>query len=254
MLWKNCDLVAFGMWLEIVICGLCSVIFFLLYAALLYRSELKMESVKVLPFFEMLNDLQEDEGNEIIQLVSDWNDAERSNIAENFSKAWESGEFTGFEIKLPSDLSNQSRGTKLWNEFRPLFEAELNDFEFQKCKFTGYPDHRLVSDSGKNYAFEEKAHTKWDETDGNRIVICSSTRRLRNTFHPPINHIWATLYHSVEKGDEELVCTLHSLQLHFVEPETMVARRLEISTSNKLLSSSIENENHKKVSFGNLPE
>tara|TARA_B100001758_G_C18335838_1_gene571505 strand:+ start:599 stop:1324 length:726 start_codon:yes stop_codon:yes gene_type:complete len=241
------------MWLEIVISGLCFVIFLLGYTALLYWL-FDEERVKVLPFFEMLNDLQEDEGNEIIQLVSNWNDTERSNIAENFSKAWESGGFTGFQIRLPGELSNQSRGTKLWNEFRPLLEAGLNNFEFQKCKNQGYPDHRLVSDSGRNYAFEEKAHSKWDETDGNRIVICSSTRRLRNNFHPPINHIWATLYHSVEKEDEEIVCTLHSLQLHFVEPETMVARRLEISTSNKLLSSSIENENHKKVSFGNLPE
>ena len=239
--------------MRIVICGLSLVIFLLGYTALLYWL-FDEERAKVLPFFEMLNDLQEDEGNEIIQLVSNWNDTERSNIAENFSNAWESGGFTGFQIRLPGELSNQSRGTKLWNEFRPLLEAGLNNFEFQKCKYQGYPDHRLVSDSGRNYAFEEKAHSKWDETDGNRIVICSSTRRLRNNFHPPINHIWATLYHSVEKEDEEIVCTLHSLQLHFVEPETMVARRLEISTSNKLLSSSIENENHKKVSFGNLPE
>tara|TARA_B100001094_G_scaffold263690_1_gene265381 strand:- start:719 stop:1681 length:963 start_codon:yes stop_codon:yes gene_type:complete len=207
-----------------------------------------------LTFSGMLNELQRDEGHEPTELVSAWNDEERANIAKNFRNAWKNGEFAESEIRLPSGLSNQSRGTRLWKEFRPLLEDELDDYEFKSCKLGGYPDKRLVSNTGKNYAFEDKAHTKWDEGDGNRVVICSSTKRLRGTFKPPINHIWATLYHSVRVENDETVCTLHSLQLHFVEPGTLVARRLEISTSNKLLSSSVGNKIHTKEIYGALPE
>ena len=68
-----------------------------------------------------------------------------------------------------------------------LLEKELTNYTFKKCKKSGYPDKQLVSDSGTSFAFEEKAHTNWDENDGNRVVIASSTKRLRATFTPPIN-------------------------------------------------------------------
>jgi hypothetical protein len=118
----------------------------------------------------------------------------------------------------------------------------------------GYPDKQLVTALNRSFAFEEKAHTKWDTTDGNRVVICSSTKRLRETFTPPINHIWATLYHTVVNEGSHTICTIHQLSLHFVEPRTIVNRRLEASTSNKLLHQSVENQLHTNISFGVLPE
>lgn len=226
---------------------------------------LKKERRTVLSFSELLEELQKWEGNEIIELVSAWNDRERTDVSKSFEAAWEKGKFAEMELRLPrwipkkkgrvKEITNQKIGTDIWNHFRELLEAKLDGYEFQPCKWKGYPDKRLVSKTGKNYAFEEKATSGWDDkNDGLRVVICNSTERLRITFEPPINHIWAYLYYSVKPEPKECVCTLHSLQLHFVEPETLTNKKFEIATSKKLLREEVENKNHEKVSFGTLPE
>jgi hypothetical protein len=206
-----------------------------------------------LTFSRMLRELQRDQGFDPVELVSQWDEKVKQTIADAFQEAWSRGKFQKFEIRLPQGLSNQSRGTRLWAEFRPILEDHLDGFSFNSCKKTGYPDKQLVSDSETSFAFEEKAHTNWNESDGNRVVICSSTKRLRATFTPPINHVWATLYHSVRDEENHTVCTIHQLDLHFAEPGTLVARRLEISTSNKLLHQSVKDGIHTKESFGSFP-
>ena len=208
-----------------------------------------------------LTEKQEDEGVSPIELVSEWDEKNMQQITSNFKKAWRKGNFSKLEIRLPpkpekpnQPLSNQSRGIQLWNKFRTMLQKDLTNYTFKKCKESGYPDQQLVSDSGTSFAFEEKAHSNWDENDGNRIVIASSTKRLRATFTPPINHIWATLYNSYRLEGNTTVCTLHRLDLHFAEPGTLVNRRLEGSTSNKTLRESVEKGIHKKETFGTLPK
>ncbi len=234
-------------------------------AMLLYQYfSLKKERKATLPFSELLDQLLKWEEQGPIDLVGAWDERERTDISKCFEAAWEKGEFAGMKVRLPrytekkgggsKEITNQKVGTDLWNQFRKLLEDELDGYEFQPCKERGYPDKRLVSETGMNYAFEEKATVPGDDNDGLRVNICSSTKRLRATFEPPINHIWAYLYYSYTRESELFVCTLHSLHLHFVEPGTPVSKKFAIETTKKLIKKSVENKNHKKVSFGNLPK
>jgi len=209
----------------------------------------------LLTFNDMLQEIQRDENIEPIQnLVSDWIDANILIIQNEFQDAWSEAKLESKDIVLPGGITNQSRGTKLWKEVEPLLAEKMNNLSFDKCKKSGYPDRQLVHQNGQKYAFEQKAHSKWEITDGNRIVICSSTDRLRSTFREPIFHIWATLYHSVRNSETNTICQIHALDLHFIEPTTIVNRRLEVSSSNKLLHESVENEYHTKIRYGSLNE
>tara|TARA_B110000008_G_scaffold262698_1_gene285361 strand:- start:1050 stop:1688 length:639 start_codon:yes stop_codon:yes gene_type:complete len=207
-----------------------------------------------LTFNQMLNEIQRDERLDPIPLVVQWDGSLRDQINGLFSDIWENLDATDLEISLEPGLSNQARGTRLWKRFRPTLIEGLTDARFETCLKSGYPDRKLVLGTGESIAFEEKAHSKWDPNDGNRVVICSSTRRLRETFSQPIFHLWATLYHSIRNTENETICTIHQLRLHYVEPETLVARRLETSTSNKLLRESVVQERHVSISFGELPD
>ena len=240
-------------------------IWFLIVSLAYVWVSLRRERRRILPFSEVLDGLQKWEKNEKIELVSAWNDRERTAVSKCFEAAWEKGKFAEKEYRLPrfyiqkngkiKQITNQKIGTDIWNAFREELEAGLDDYKFESCEHTGYPDKRLVSNTGKNYAFEEKATSGWDDkNDGLRMVICSSTTRLRKTFEPPINHIWALLYYGYRFESEECVCTLYSLQLHFPEPQTPVTTKMEIATSKKILGDAVENKDHKKVSFGTLPE
>ena len=84
---------------------------------------LKGERRRILPFSEVLDGLQKWEKNEKIELVSAWNDRERTAVSKCFEAAWEKGKFAEKEYRLPlfymqkngkkKQITNQKIGTDI---------------------------------------------------------------------------------------------------------------------------------------------
>ena len=84
------------------------------------------------------------------------------------------------------------------------------------------PDKVLVCrQGGQLFPLELKATSGWNAADSNRRVLTSSSRKLREVFRPPINHLLATIRYGQRAND----WLITSLRLDFIGPNTMVVLR-----------------------------
>ncbi len=113
----------------------------------------------------------------------------------------------------------------------PQLTKGLKEFQLEKCVGAGYPDRMLVR-HGHRIALEIKATSDWNPSDSNRRVLTSSSEKLRRHFHPPIHHLLCTVFYSL-KDD---CAVIGALRLDFLEPDSIVNVRLEVSVSHKLLA------------------
>lgn len=189
-------------------------------------------------------ELQRREGLEPIELVAAWDQDMPDRISTAFRAAITASHILEQEIPLREDSSNQSIGNQVADFFVPAINAHLEEFRIQPCPGGGYPDKVLVEAApDRTFAFELKATSTWDESDSNRRVLTSSSRKLRQHFEgAAVNHVLATILYATENGRSRV----RSLRLDFIEPDTLVNIRLEASVSHRLLGDAA----HRSVTIG----
>ena len=182
---------------------------------------------------EYYTELQRREGLEPIELVGAWEQNTTNRISQDFRAGIAASRLVEQEIPLRERSSNQSIGNQVAEFFVPAINAHLQGYRIEPCLGGGYPDKILVEvASGRTFAFELKATSTWDESDSNRRVLTSSSRKLRQRFGGAANHVLATILYATENARSRVI----SLRLDFIEPDTLVNIRLEASVSHRLLA------------------
>ena len=85
--------------------------------------------------------------------------------------------------------------------------------------------------TGRIFPFEVKATGQWNRSDSNRRVLTSSSKKLRETFREPINHLLVTILYKKSSGRYRV----EGIRLDFLEPTTQVNVRLEASVNHRIL-------------------
>lgn len=177
--------------------------------------------------------LAEWEGKPAVELVSAWSSSDVEEIARDFRAAFASKGFEGSPLTVGAATSNQSIGNKVAEFLVEEMNQYLQRFRIEACSGAGYPDKRLLRRTGgASFAFELKATSEFDPNDSNRIVLTSSSEKLRRYFRPPVLHLLATACYG-QDGEE---VKIQNLRLDFLEPSTPVNVRLEASVSQRLLA------------------
>lgn len=136
-------------------------------------------------------------------------------------------------VPLRGGSSNQSIGNQVAEFFALQFPPHLTTHDLRACAGAGYPDKTLVRRANNvSYPLELKATSTWNAADSDRRVLTSSSRKLRDRFRAPINHLLATILYG-QRGADWFIT---SVRLDFVGPNTLVNIRLEASVSHRLLS------------------
>jgi len=178
-------------------------------------------------------ELQRREGLEPVELVAQWGVADTDAISRDFRATVVASNITQQDVPLRAGSSNQSIGNQVADFFVPTMNQHLQQFRIDACPGGGYPDKILVEiASGRTFPFELKATSTWNETDSNRRVLTSSSRKLRQRFPGAVNHVLATILYATGAGVSRIQC----LRLDFIEPSTLVNIRLEASVSHRLLT------------------
>jgi len=173
------------------------------------------------------------EGQPATALVAAWEDKFVQEIKENFRSAFERAAFRGKILKVEEDISNQAVGNRVAEFFTAAISPHLSAYRVEACSGPGYPDKKLIRREGERvFVLELKATSEFDAKDSNRIVLTSSSRKLRRDVRAPVNHLLATICY--QKDGVEIV--LEHLRLDFLEPTTPVDMRLEGSVSRKALA------------------
>lgn len=177
--------------------------------------------------------LAEWEGRPAVELVSAWSSDDVEEITGDFRAAFAAAGFGGSPLTVGAATSNQSIGNKVAEFLVAEMNQHLQRFMIEPCSGAGYPDKRLVRrGGGAAFVFELKATSEFDPNDSNRIVLTSSSEKLRRYFRSPVLHLLATACY--EQDGEEV--TIQNLRLDFLEPTTPVNVRLEASVSQRLLA------------------
>ena len=186
--------------------------------------------------------LAEWEGKPAIDLVAVWNSREVEEISEDFRAAFSAAGFAGVPLTVGAATSNQSIGNKVAEFLVGRINRHLQQFSIEACSGAGYPDKRLLRRSDRMpFVFELKATSEFDPNDSNRLVLTSSSEKLRRYFQAPVFHLLATACYD-QNGDE---VEIQNLRLDFLEPSTPVNVRLEASVSQRLLARGV----HKNFLF-----
>jgi hypothetical protein len=184
---------------------------------------------------EYYTQLQIHEGATALPLVAAWLSPDIEAIIATFRAAFDAEDLRGAPVPIRDESTNQSIGNQVADFFIGLLHNRLPQHQVMPCPGAGYPDRALQSlVTGKTFPFELKATGNWDPVDSNRRVLTSSSRKLRERFRDPINHVLATVIYR----RAALVYTVEGLRLDFLEPTTLVNVRLEGSVSHKLLARS----------------
>ncbi len=185
------------------------------------------------PLLDYYRELQLREGLEPTDLIAEWENAAVDEISADFRAAMERSQITQQAVPIRPGSSNQSIGNQVADFFTLQFPASLAEHVIRACPGAGYPDKILVRRRDqKAYPLELKATSGWNAADSNRRVLTSSSRKLRQQFRAPVNHLLATIIY-VQKGNDWFIA---SLRLDFVGPNTLVNIRLEASVSHQLLA------------------
>jgi hypothetical protein len=173
------------------------------------------------------------EGKPAADLVGAWNSGDMEEIAGDFGAAFSAADFGSSPLTVGAATSNQSIGNKVAEFLVAGMNQHLGRFRIESCSGAGYPDKRLVRrGDGRVFAFELKATSEFDPNDSNRIVLTSSSDKLRRCFRPPVCHLLGTACYEQDGGEVEI----QRLRLDFLEPSTPVNVRLEASVSQRLLA------------------
>lgn len=185
------------------------------------------------PLLDYYRELQLREGFEATDLVAEWDNVAVDEISTDFRSAMEKSQITKQAVPIRPGSSNQSVGNQVADFFTLQFPASLAGHVLRACAGAGYPDKILVRRrDGKAYPLELKATSGWNAADSNRRVLTSSSRKLRQQFQAPLNHLLATIIYD-QSGNEWFIT---SLRLDFIGPNTLVNIRLEASVSHRLLA------------------
>lgn len=169
---------------------------------------------------------------EACELVADWPQAAADSVESDIRRACEAVRITVGHIALRDGSENQAIGNQMADHFRALIAPALSEWELIACSGAGYPD-LMLSKGEIAVAVEVKATSEWNEKDSNRIVLTSSSKKLRTRFKPPIYHLLVTLQYALVGSFRACI---HKVRLDFLAPSTFVNIRLEGSVSQKLLS------------------
>jgi len=166
-------------------------------------------------------------------LIGDWDNTAVNEISADFSTAMTNSQITQQVVPIRPGSSNQSVGNQVADFFTLQFPAFLTKHVIRACSGAGYPDKILVCQLDQRpYPLELKATSGWNAADSNRRVLTSSSRKLRQQFQAPINHLLATILYG-QKGKDWFIT---ALRLDFIGPNTLVNIRLEASVSHRLLA------------------
>ena len=185
------------------------------------------------PLSDYYRELQQREGLAITELVADWEAGVVEDISRDFRNAMAASQINRQAVTLRAGSSNQSIGNQVADFFTLQFPPHLSAYEIRACAGAGYPDKILAQrQSGSTFPLELKATSSWNAADSNRRVLTSSSRKLRERFKPPINHLLATILYGQNGGD----WLINSIRLDFIGPKTLVNIRLEASVSHRFLA------------------
>jgi hypothetical protein len=185
------------------------------------------------PLHDYYRELQLREGLTPTDLIGDWDNTAVNEISADFSTAMMNSQITQQVVPIRPGSSNQSVGNQVADFFTLQFPAFLTEHLIRACAGAGYPDKTLVRRrDDRVYPLELKATAGWNVADSNRRVLTSSSRKLRQQFCPPINHLLATILYGQRAND----WLISSLRLDFIGPNTLVNIRLEASVSHRLLA------------------
>ena len=185
------------------------------------------------PLLDYYRELQIREGLTPTELVADWDNAAVNEISADFRSAMANSKIIQQVVPIRPGSSNQSVGNQVADFFTLQFPGFLTQHVIRACSGAGYPDKILVRRRDqKTSPLELKATSGWNSADSNRRVLTSSSRKLRQQFQAPINHLLATILYG-QKGSDWFVT---SVRLDFVGPKTLVNIRLEASVSHRLLA------------------
>lgn len=174
--------------------------------------------------------------NGAVPLIVSWTDQRRTQVRDCLAPQCQALVGAVVPHLLRNDAgeerSNQSRG----NVVADFVSDHLGcpQLLIEPLAGGGYPDRRAVAEDGFACALELKATSSWNDADGNRRVLTSSSTKLHRAMNngalpsPPM-HLLVTAIFSL--ADQAITV----VRLDFLEPTSVVNVRLEASTSQALL-------------------
>ena len=154
------------------------------------------------PLRDYYRELQIREGLTPTELIAEWDNTAVNEISADFRSAMASSKITQQIVPIRPGSSNQSVGNQVADFFTLQFPGFLTQHVIRACSGAGYPDKILVRRRDqKTSPLELKATSGWNSADSNRRVLTSSSRKLRQQFQAPINHLLATILYG-QKGSD----------------------------------------------------
>lgn len=173
------------------------------------------------------------EGEKPHQLVHQWCHDLRDAIEKAFVNAVSTAALKGSVCCLQPNSTNQSIGNQIEKYTLGKLGRVISGFSICPCQGQGYPDKMLIQQTTEfRIPLEVKATSDWNESDSNRRVLTSSSKKLRAQFSEPIHHLVLTTLYSRNEDS----ATIDSIRLDFLEPTTTVNVRFEASVSHKILA------------------
>ena len=192
---------------------------------------------------EFFSDLLNWEGQQYRELTHPWQRELRDSIISAFQNAVSESSVKGSVCSLPPGTTNQSIGNEIEKYIVPKLDSVISGYSISNCSGAGYPDQKLIRQNPKlHIPLEMKATAKWKDTDGNRRVLTSSSKKLRTQFTKPIYHLLLTVLYSKQDGED--FATIDTIRLDFIEPTTTVSVRLEASVNHKIL---VNDQHYSKI-------
>jgi hypothetical protein len=171
-----------------------------------------------------------------VPLIGSWTDQRRAQIRDCLAPQCQALLGTVVPHLLRTDAgeerSNQSRG----NVVADFVSDQLGCQQLlvEPLAGGGYPDRRAVAQDGFACAVELKATSSWNDGDGNRRVLTSSSTKLHRAMRdgilpsPPMHLLVTAIFSLADQA-------IKAVRLDFLEPTSVVNVRLEASTSQALL-------------------
>ena len=180
-------------------------------------------------------------GQQRRELVAQWPPTLRESIESAFVDAVSKSAIKGSSYSLRPNSSNQSIGNQIEKYTIEDLNTAISEFSISRCPGAGYPDQVLIQTAtGIRIPLEVKATSNWDESDSNRRVLTSSSKKLQAQFSGPIYHLLLTILYS----ENQDFASINAIRLDFLEPTTPVNVRLEASVNHKILA---EGHHHSKI-------
>jgi len=184
-------------------------------------------------FEDYYRQLLEWEGFARTPLIAVWNKGEVRDIGDDMADAVAASKLKTIDAPIRPDSTNQSVGNQVEDFFVSQVNGFLKRFEIKNCAGAGYPDKQLCFRTGdRKFLLELKATGQWNPSDSNRRVLTSSSKKLRECFTAPINHLLLTVCYEIAGGK----LRIRNVRLDFIQPATEVNVRLEASVNHKSLS------------------